>query len=123
MALALGASAVFSVWLALGSAPTGSLMGLLALMGFGVGVAGPSRDLLVRRAATRRFGAASYGRIYGFVYSGLDAGMALTPLVFGRLLDSGLFRAALFGVAALQVAALGSAWMVGRSKTAQARTA
>jgi hypothetical protein len=31
-------------------------------------------------AATARLGASSYGRVYGFVCSGLDAGMALTLL-------------------------------------------
>jgi MFS transporter, FSR family, fosmidomycin resistance protein len=117
---ALGVSAALAVWLALGGVPNWALMGLLALMGFGVGVAGPSRDLLVRRAATARFGAGSYGRVYGFVYSGLDAGMALTPLMFGRLLDAGLFRAALLGIAVFQIAALASALQVGRDDAARA---
>jgi MFS family permease len=83
-------------------------------MGFGGGVAGPSRDLLVRKAATARFGRNSYGRIYGFVYSGLDVGLAVTPLVFGPLLDRGRFSAALVGVAILQCAALASAARVGQ---------
>jgi len=108
IALALGLSALLSAWLALGAVPRWSLIACLALMGFGIGTSGPSRDLLVRRAASR-FGSASYGRVYGFVYSGLDAEMALTPLAFGRLLDAGYFRAALLGVALLQVAALSCA--------------
>jgi MFS family permease len=29
------------------------------------------------------------GKVYGFVYSGLDLGSALTPLLFGWLLDIG----------------------------------
>jgi hypothetical protein len=45
------------VWLAFGTVPTGSLLTLLGAVGFGVGAAGPNRDLLVRRAATARFGA------------------------------------------------------------------
>jgi MFS transporter, FSR family, fosmidomycin resistance protein len=119
IALALGVSAVLAVWLAVGGVPTWGLMGLLAMMGFGGGVAGPNRDLLVRRAATARFGASAYGRVYGFVYSGLDAGMAVTPLLFGRLLDQGLFRAALLGIAVFQVGALGSALQVGRGDAAR----
>jgi FSR family fosmidomycin resistance protein-like MFS transporter len=55
----------------------------MAAIGFLTGLAGPSRDLLVRRAATARFGQAAFGRVYGFVYSGLDTGLALAPLVFG----------------------------------------
>ena len=121
IALALGLSAALALWLALGPVATWALAGLLAMMGFGVGVAGPSRDLLVRRAATAGFGESSFGRIYGFVYSGLDAGMALPPVVFGRLLDAGLFRWALVGIAVLQVGALLSAIAVGRSALAPGR--
>jgi MFS family permease len=83
-------------------------------MGFGVGVAGPGRDLLVRRAATSRFGRHSFGRVYGFVYSGLDTGQALSPVLFGPLLDAGHFRPALVAVALLQASALLFALNVGR---------
>lgn len=111
---ALGLAAVTALLLATAAVPNWSVLGLMAVMGFGVGLAGPSRDLLVRRAATSRFGKASYGRVYGFVYSGLDIGLAASPLLFGPLLDRGAFQLALAGVAALQVAALASAWQVGR---------
>jgi MFS family permease len=123
IALALGLSALLSIWLAVGMAPGWALPALLAAMGFGVGLAGPSRDLLVRRAATARFGASSFGRVYGFVYSGLDAGMALTPLLFGRLLDAGLFRSALMGIAVLQVGALLSAFGVREGPPGPSRAA
>jgi hypothetical protein len=46
IAIALGLSALLSVWLAFGTVPTGALLTLLG-SGFGVGVAGPNRDLLV----------------------------------------------------------------------------
>src|SRR6267142_2080175 len=111
---ALGVSAVIALILAWGVLPGWSVIALMTCMGFGAGAAGPSRDLLVRRAATARFGKSSYGRVYGFVYSGLDVGLAATPLVFGPLLDHGRFSAALVGVAVLQCAALASAARVGR---------
>lgn len=111
---ALGGSAAIALLLASGAPPAWSVVALTAGMGLGVGLAGPSRDLLVRKAATARFGKASFGRIYGFVYSGLDIGLAATPLVFGPLLDHGRFSAALFGVAILQSAALLSAARVGQ---------
>ncbi len=114
IAPALGLAALMALLLSTGMPPDWSVLGLMAVMGFGVGVAGPSRDLLVRRAATSRFGKASFGRVYGFVYSGLDIGLAASPLVFGPLLDRGAFQSALVGVAVLQVAALASAWRVGR---------
>ena len=71
------------------------------------------------------FGASAYGRVYGFVYSGLDVGMALTPLLFGRLLDAGLFRSALVGIAVLQIGALLSALAVrdGAAAGSRRRTA
>jgi MFS family permease len=114
VAVALGAAALTALLLASQTVPSWSVAVLLAIMGFGVGVSNPSRDLLVRRAATTRFGKASYGRVYGFVYSGLDAGFAVSPLVFGPLLDSGHFVSPLIGVAALQAGALLSAFMVAR---------
>jgi hypothetical protein len=70
--------------------------------------------LLVRRAATSRFGMSSLGRVYGFVYSGLDAGQALSPLFFGPMLDAGRFRQALVAVAVLQITALFTALRVGK---------
>jgi MFS transporter, FSR family, fosmidomycin resistance protein len=86
---------------------------LMAVMGFGVGTSGPSRDLLVRRAATSQFGKAAFGRVYGFVYSGLDTGLAISPLIFGPMLDAGRFSEALAAVAVLQVASLLTAVRVG----------
>ncbi|MCU0951398.1 MAG: MFS transporter [Burkholderiaceae bacterium] len=114
IALALGGAAVMAVLLASGGLSAWLVLPVMAMMGFGVGVAGPNRDLLVRRAATAQFGKASYGRVYGFVYSGLDLGLALSPIVFGPLLDAGRFHVAMFGVAALQVLALLTALRVGR---------
>ena len=118
IAAALGLAATMAVIVASGALPAAMLLPLMAIMGFGVGVAGPNRDLLVRRAATSRFGKAAFGRVYGFVYSGLDTGLALSPLLFGPLLDAGHFNEALMAVAALQVAALLTAWRVGGSARA-----
>jgi MFS family permease len=116
-------AAVMAIALASGSLPAWLVLPVMALMGFGVGAAGPNRDLLVRKAATAQFGKSSYGRVYGFVYSGLDLGLALSPIAFGPLLDRGQFAAAMVGVAVLQVLALLSALRVGRSARAVARRA
>lgn len=113
VATALGFAALMSVVLASGAMPQLALWPLMAAMGFGVGMAGPGRDLLVRRAATSRFGRSSFGRVYGFVYSGLDTGQALSPVLFGPLLDAGHFRPALFAVAVLQASGLFFALHVG----------
>jgi FSR family fosmidomycin resistance protein-like MFS transporter len=119
IAYSLGAAAVTAVLLASGTVPSWIVLPLMATMGFGVGCAGPSRDLLVRKAATAQFGKTSYGRVYGFVYSGLDIGLAASPIIFGPLLDAGQFTAALIGVAVLQVGALLSALRVGQGARAR----
>ena len=115
IAWALGGAALMAVLLASGWLLSWLVLPVMAAMGFGVGAAGPNRDLLVRKAATAQFGKASYGRVYGFVYSGLDLGLALSPIAFGPLLDRGEFAVAMGGVAVLQVLALLSALRVGRS--------
>jgi len=114
VALALIASAALSLLLATGLLPGAVLPLALFMLGGGSGVAGPNRDLLVRQAATSRFGPASFGRVYGFVYSGLDLGLAVAPLVVGRILDQGGFRTGLLCVAVLQVSAVLVALRVGR---------
>lgn len=113
IAIALGFSALMALLLASGQIGAALVFPTMALMGFGVGSSGPNRDLLVRRAATSQFGKRAFGRIYGFVYSGLDIGLAMSPLAFGPLLDAGKFQAALVAVAMLQVAALFTAVRVG----------
>ena len=104
MALLVGA-AVVPGWMAL------VLMGGI---GLAAGVAGPSRDLLIRAAAPKN----ATGRVFGIVYSGLDSGLALGPLLFGTLMDGG-HPAWVFGCIALfQVLAIGTALTVGGSSRA-----
>ncbi|MFZ1445745.1 MAG: MFS transporter, partial [Candidatus Dechloromonas phosphoritropha] len=117
IALALGAAALLAVALATLPLPSWSVLPLMAGIGFCTGVAGPSRDLLVRRVATSRFGQAAYGRVYGFVYSGLDAGLALAPIVFGVFMDHGRFAQVLIGIAMLQALAIFTALRVGGGET------
>ena len=105
----LGMSALAALVMASGVLPGWTAIPTLAVIGFCTGLAGPSRDLLVRRAAVARFGASAYGRIYGLVYSGIDAGMALSPLVFGPLMDWRQFALVMAGVALLQLCAVGAA--------------
>ena len=87
LALASGGLHAIACWLLMFSA------------GLATGLAGPARDMLVRQSAIKKFGAQSLGRIYGLVYSGLDVGIALSPLIFGILLDLGTPGAVLVTVA------------------------
>jgi MFS family permease len=111
---ALCTAALAAVLLASGWPGAGMVLPLMAAIGFLTGLAGPSRDLLVRSAATARFGQAAFGRVYGFVYSGLDTGLALAPLVFGGFMNKGQFATVLFGVAILQALAVFTALNVER---------
>jgi MFS family permease len=121
---ALGVSALCALVMALDFVPAWSVIALMAVLGMGVGLAGPSRDLLVRQTATAGFGKAAFGRVYGFVYSGLDLGFAVSPLVFGPLMDQGHYAAVLWGVAFLQTLAILTALSVGfRSRMAAAPAA
>ena len=113
VAMALAAAALCSIALATTAVPAWSIVLLMGMMGFGIGFSGPSRDILVRRAATARFGTMAYGRIYGFVYSGIDSGLALAPILFGVLMDAGRYSGVLWGVALLQSSAIVMALAVG----------
>lgn len=116
VAVMLMTAALMAVVLATGSVPARGVTPLMAVFGFCAGTATPSRDLLVRKAAMERFGQQSFGRIYGFVYSGLDAGLSLAPVLFGVLLDRGLFAAVLYGVAVFQAIAVIAALRVGKPR-------
>ena len=82
---------------------------MAALAGFGTGLAGPSRDMLIKRAAPP----GATGRVYGTVYSGLDVGFALAAPVFGALLDHGHPAGVFVGSAAALLLGVGSAGLVG----------
>lgn len=116
IAVVLTVAALLAALLAAEVVPSWAVLPLMGGIGFFAGIAGPSRDLLVRRAATARFGKAAYGRIYGFVYSGLDTGLATAPLLFGGFMDGGRYSSVLIGIALLQGAAILTALRVGRSQ-------
>lgn len=115
IAVVLATTATILLIIASGWVPAWSVAVLMGFAGFSNGIAGPSRDMLVRRAAISGFGARALGRVYGFVYSGLDTGMALAPLVFGVLMDAGRFKWALAGIALMQGLAVFTALRVGRN--------
>ncbi len=115
IALALATTAGLALTLATGWLPAWSIVLVMASMGFLAGLAGPSRDLLIRRAAVSGFGAGAYGRVYGFVYSGLDTGLAIAPLVFGPLMDARAHAWVWAGIALFYTCAAMTALRVGRS--------
>jgi FSR family fosmidomycin resistance protein-like MFS transporter len=106
LAIAAGLSLIF----ALAALPVAVLASCAGLAGFAMGATMPARDMLVRGAAPP----GGTGKVFGFVYSGLDLGGAITPPLLGLLLDYGMPRM-VFAVSALAFAvAIGSAAIVGR---------
>jgi len=105
-----GIAAVFA--LTIGFAPLAPMAvpALFVLMGVAAGIAAPSRDLIVKRAAPPN----ATGRVYGVVYSGLDIGQAAAPLVFGPLMDMHRPADVWLGIAIVQGLLIASAFNVRR---------
>lgn len=114
-----GAAAAIALLLGFAALPAYAVPVLFGAMGFGAGLAGPSRDLLVKRASPDH----ATGRVYGVVYSGLDIGQAIAPLMFGMLLDMGQPSAVWLGIAAVQAVLIVSAFNVRRARRTHAAMA
>ncbi|MET3441323.1 MFS family permease [Variovorax paradoxus] len=103
-----GIAAAVALVLAFAQFPPVLVPVLFGVMGFVSGVAGPSRDLLVKRSTPPN----ATGRVYGVVYAGLDIGQALAPLVFGRLMDHAQYTSVIVGLALVQGVLIASAFNV-----------
>lgn len=107
--LAIGAALIFSIAAAQALAPWA--IAILALTGFSLGATGPSRDMIVRGATPP----GASGRVYGFVYSGLDLGATISPVAIGVLLDHGSARIAFAAIACFLLLAIATVVQVRRS--------
>ncbi|WP_076998727.1 MFS transporter [Variovorax sp. KK3] len=105
-----GAAAVLALILAFANFPPVFVPVMFGAMGVATGLAGPSRDLLVKRSTP----ANASGRVYGVVYAGLDIGQAVAPLIFGRLMDHQQYVSVIVGLALLQAVLIASAFNVRR---------
>jgi MFS family permease len=107
VALSMSAGALLLALCGTGFLDATMTMVVLAATGFAVGIGGPSRDMMIKKATPK----GATGRVYGLVYSGLDTGFAISPLIFGVFMDRGWYGATLLGAAAVLllsvVAALG----------------
>jgi FSR family fosmidomycin resistance protein-like MFS transporter len=106
----MGVAAVIALCLGFGTFAAAAVPVLFGVMGFSAGIAGPSRDLLVKRSTPDN----ATGRVYGVVYAGLDIGQAVSPLIFGALMDQRKFRTVLLGLAVVQAVLIVSAFNVRR---------
>jgi FSR family fosmidomycin resistance protein-like MFS transporter len=112
-------AAGISLLLGLAPLPALAVPVLFACMGFAAGFAGPSRDLLIKRSTPEN----ASGRVYGVVYSGLDIGQAISPLIFGLLMDQQAWRALFVGLALVQLTLVVTAFRVRRTRRTVAAAA
>jgi MFS transporter, FSR family, fosmidomycin resistance protein len=105
-----GVAALIALTVGFADVPAAAVPVLFGAMGFAAGIAGPSRDLLVKRSAPD----GATGRVYGVVYSGLDIGQAVAPLLFGTLMDWNRPADVWLGIAVVQAVLIASAFNVGR---------
>jgi MFS family permease len=110
VAVAMGVGALFLALCGTGMLNAGATMVVLAATGFAVGIGGPSRDMMIKKATP----AGATGRVYGLVYSGLDTGFAISPLVFGVFMDRGWYGATLMGAGAVLMLSVVAALGVGK---------
>ncbi len=107
-----GLAAGAALMLLVAAAPAAAFLAvpLFALTGFVLGATGPSRDMIVRNATPP----GASGRVYGFVYSGLDLGATIAPVAIGSLLDHGLPRTVFVVIAGAMALAIGTVLQVRR---------
>ena len=103
-----GCAAMVALFIGFADVPALAVPLLFGVMGLGAGVAGPSRDLIVKRASPPN----ATGRVYGVVYSGLDIGQAVAPLLFGTLMDLHRPSQVWLGIALVQGVLIVSAFKV-----------
>jgi MFS transporter, FSR family, fosmidomycin resistance protein len=115
VAICMSVAAVFLALCGTGIFGAVGTMVVLAATGFAIGIGGPSRDMMIRKATPR----GATGRVYGLVYSGLDVGFAISPVLFGAMMDRGLFGMSFYVAALILLLAVGAALGVGRRTEAQ----
>jgi MFS transporter, FSR family, fosmidomycin resistance protein len=111
--IGIGCAAVIGLVIGFAELPAWAVPVLFGAMGLGAGIAGPSRDLIVKRASP----ANATGRVYGVVYSGLDIGQAVAPLVFGTLMDQHQPALVWLGIAVVQAVLIVNAFNVRKARS------
>ena len=119
VATCMGVAALFLGLCGTGLFGATGTMVVLAATGFAVGIGGPSRDMMIKKATPK----GATGRVYGMVYSGLDVGFAISPVMFGLFMDRGWFSLTFYGAALVLLLAVGAALGVGQRTGARLQTA
>jgi MFS transporter, FSR family, fosmidomycin resistance protein len=119
---AFGAAALLMLVVGVVPLPAALVLALFALIGLIQGSVRTSRDMMVRTVTPP----GSTGRVFAFVMTGLNVGAAITPVLFGLLLDLGepqlvFLLLSAFLVAGAAVIVLAHAAIAARTATDQRR--
>jgi MFS family permease len=112
---AFGTVALLMLAVALLPLPAAIMLGVFVLMGLLQGSVRTSRDMLVRKVTP----AGATGRVFAFVMTGLNVGGAITPVLFGLLLDHGAPQLVFLLMAVFAAAVIGIVVLVQWAITAQ----
>ena len=106
------AAMLFVLALASGRLPQAMLFLTMGLAGFFVGTVNPSRDIVIRDVTP----AHARGKVYGFVYSGMDLGSSVGPPLVGWLLDTGRPQLVFLAGAGALFLCAATMFLLGRSR-------
>ncbi len=81
-----------------------ALVLMTSLSGLFVGIASPSRDMLVHAVTPP----GAFGRVFGFVSSGFNIGSMFAPMIYGMMMDHGQPRAVFLFSAACSILCIGT---------------
>jgi MFS transporter, FSR family, fosmidomycin resistance protein len=103
-ALALGFAGVATTLVGVIGFSSSALVLTASLTGLFVGIASPSRDMLVRAVTPP----GAFGRVFGFVSSGFNIGSMIAPMIYGTMMDRGEPRAVFLISAACSILCIGT---------------
>jgi MFS family permease len=116
LGLAVNAAALLIV--ATGMLPGAAVPLAMGIGGFAQGIIAPSRDMIVRSVTPP----GATGRVFGFVYTGLDVGSFATPVAYGWLMDMALPQAVFYLAFALNALAIFTVLQLPARKPAAAQS-
>jgi FSR family fosmidomycin resistance protein-like MFS transporter len=103
-ALALAFAGVATMLVGVIGFSSSALVLTASLTGLFVGIASPSRDMLVRAVTPP----GAFGRVFGFVSSGFNIGSMIAPMIYGTMMDRGEPRAVFLISAACSILCIGT---------------
>jgi MFS transporter, FSR family, fosmidomycin resistance protein len=109
-----GVSSVLIAWVGFGGMPFWLAVVLIGAAGGMRGLVNASRDVMVRFAAPKD----SVGTVFGFVTTGFMVGQAMSPAIYGVLMDKGTPSTIFLVSAGFSILCIGTAFATGEKKAA-----